>query len=194
MYDNISSECNKTQRLSEAQRKTFLAISKLLIALREQLVSYPNEYFHGRGKYYKPAAILSAAFAEVLFLDSDSYIVRDPENLFVSDPMYLKFGALFYPDAFKSRQHPSLRKLFNTSCGEHEYELDSAAIVVDKKRVWKGLYMTKLMNDNHELFYKHVSGGDKDTFRFGFRCVNVKYYIVMIPCSTGAFNDTHFCG
>ncbi|CAF1325480.1 unnamed protein product [Rotaria sordida] len=191
MYDNISSECNKTQCLSEAQRKTFLAISKLLIALREQLVSYPNEYFHGRGivlttgsnqlKFTKvnlkmmefsgtrlnvqvniinQQQYLVPLFAEVLFLDSDSYIVRDPENL----------------------------------CGEHEYELDSAAILVDKKRVWKGLYITKLMNDNHELFYKHVSGGDKDTFRFGFRYVNVKYYIVMIPCSTGAFNDTHFCG
>ena len=49
MYDNISSECNKTQRLSEEQQKAFPAISKLLIALREQLVSYPNEYFHGRG-------------------------------------------------------------------------------------------------------------------------------------------------
>jgi hypothetical protein len=103
---------------------------------------------------YKPAAILSATFSEVLFLDSDAYVTRDPEELFLSDPMYLKFGALFYPDAYKSRQHPLVWKLFNTSCGEQEYELDSAAILVDKRRVWNGLYMTKLMNDQHELFYK----------------------------------------
>jgi hypothetical protein len=70
--------------------------------------------------------------------------------------MYLKFGALFYPDAHKSRQHPSVWKLFNTSCGVEEYELDNAIILVNEKRVWDGFYITKLMNDNHELFYKVI--------------------------------------
>ncbi len=103
---------------------------------------------------YKPAAIVSATFSEVLFLDCDAYAVRDPEELFVSDPMYLKFGALFFPDAYKSRQHPAVWDLFNTTCAQNENEFDSAMILVDKKRVWNGLYMTKLMNDDHELFYK----------------------------------------
>jgi hypothetical protein len=102
---------------------------------------------------YKPAAIISATFAEVLFLDSDAYVTRDPEDLFLVDPMYLKFGALFYPDPHRSRQPRALWKILNTSCGDQEYELDSATIVVDKKRVWNGLYMTKLMNDNHNAFY-----------------------------------------
>jgi hypothetical protein len=103
---------------------------------------------------YKPAAIISATFAEVLFLDSDAYVTRDPEDLFLSDIMYLKFGALFFPDAHVSRQNLIVWKVFNTSCGKYEYELDSAVILVDKRRVWNGLYMTKLMNDNHEFFYK----------------------------------------
>ncbi len=105
---------------------------------------------------YKPAAIISATFVEVLFLDSDAYVTRDPEELFLSDPMYLKFGALFHADAIRSRQHPSVWKLFNTSCGAEEYEFDSATILVDKKRVWNALYMTKLMNDKHELFYNVI--------------------------------------
>jgi hypothetical protein len=103
---------------------------------------------------YKPAAIVSATFAEVLFLDCDAYVTRDPEELFLSDPMYLKFGALFFPDAYKSRQHPAVWKLFNTTCDQHEYELDSAVILVDKRRVWNGLYMTKLMNDHYQIFYE----------------------------------------
>jgi len=104
---------------------------------------------------YKPAAILSSTFSEVLFLDCDAYLVRDPEELFLSDPMYLKFGALFFPDALKSRQHPAVWNLFNTTCAQNEYEFDSSMILVDKKRVWNGLYMAKLMNDDdHELFYK----------------------------------------
>ena len=105
---------------------------------------------------YKPAAIISSTFAEVLFLDSDAYVTRDPEELFLSDPMYLKFGALFYPDPHKSRQPPGVWGVLNTSCGEQEYELDSASILVDKKRVWNGLFMTKIMNDNHAFFYRVI--------------------------------------
>jgi hypothetical protein len=112
-----------------------------------------TDNMHDKPFPYKPAAIISATFDEVLFLDCDAYVTRDPENLFVFDPMYLKFGALFYPDAHKSRQHPTLWKVFNTSCGTDEYQLDSATILVNKKRVWNGLYMTKLMNDHHEVFY-----------------------------------------
>jgi hypothetical protein len=103
---------------------------------------------------YKPAAIVSATFSEVLFLDCDAYVTRDPEELFLSDPMYLKFGALFFPDAFKSRQHPTIWSLLNTNCAENEYEFDSATILVDKRRVWNGLYMTKLMNDHYKTFYE----------------------------------------
>jgi len=104
----------------------------------------------------KPAAIISATFAEVLFLDSDSYLVRDPEYLFQSDPMYLQFGALFFPDALISGQHSVIWQLLNTTCGHNEVELDSGALLVDKRRVWNALYITKLMNDRPEIFYKEV--------------------------------------
>lgn len=102
---------------------------------------------------YKPAAILSSSFAEVLFLDSDAYLVRNPDNWFRSDPMYLHFGALFFPDAHLSRQFPVLWNILNTTCGQNEFEFDSSVILVDKVRVWKALYMTKLMNDHHRYFY-----------------------------------------
>ena len=102
---------------------------------------------------YKPSAILSSTFAEVLFLDCDSYVTRDPEELFLSDPMYEKFGALLYPDAYKTRQHPHLWKVLNSSCAEDEYEIDSSMILVNKAKVWKGLFATKLINDHHRTFY-----------------------------------------
>lgn len=102
---------------------------------------------------FKPSAILSSTFSEVLFLDCDAYLTRDPEELFRFDPMYKKFGALLYPDAYKTRQHPFLWKLLNSSCAENEYEIDSATILVNKSKVWKGLYATKLINDHHEMFY-----------------------------------------
>ncbi|UJR25050.1 hypothetical protein I4U23_006410 [Adineta vaga] len=162
--------------------------------LNSQYVYKPNISNINQGFAYKPAAIISATFVEVLFLDSDAYVVRDPIDLFLSDPMYLQFGALFYPDAHISRQHSSIWKIFNTSCGKNEFEFDSATILVNKKRVWNGLYITKLMNDHYRYFYAPISDGDKDTFRLGFRYMNIKYYLVMIPCATGQFNGSHFCG
>ena len=116
----------------------------------------PRSNGPGKNFPYKPAAIMSATFNEVLFLDSDAYVTRDPEELF-SDPMYVKFGALFHSDAHKSRQNPFFWKVLNISCAVDEYELDSATILVNKKRVWDGIYLTKLINDYHQLFYAVIS-------------------------------------
>ena len=114
----------------------------------------PRTKYRSRFFPYKPAAIISSTFSEVLFLDCDAFVTRDPEPLFLSDPMYRRFGALFFPDAMRSRQHPVVWSLFNTSCAADEREFDSAVILVDKRRVWKGLYMAKLMNDHYRIFYE----------------------------------------
>ena len=92
---------------------------------------------------FKPGAILSSTFAEVIFLDLDCYVVRDPIDIFENDPMYKKFGVLFYPDIFLSRQHPRVWSLFNATCLRHEFSLDSALLIFNKKRVWKGIHLAK---------------------------------------------------
>jgi hypothetical protein len=49
MYDNSPRECNITVPLNKERLDALSNISKLLISLRQQIVPYPNEYFHGRG-------------------------------------------------------------------------------------------------------------------------------------------------
>ncbi|CAF1119506.1 unnamed protein product [Rotaria sp. Silwood1] len=49
MYDSASRGCNTTRSLNKEQEQNFPIISKLLITLSQQIVPYPNEYFHGRG-------------------------------------------------------------------------------------------------------------------------------------------------
>jgi len=144
---------------------------------------------------YKLAAILSSTFDEIIFLDSDCYMVRDPTDLFQKDPMYQIFGSLFYPDIYKSHQHPQLWSILNTTCVNNEFSLDSGVLLLDKKRVWNGLYMAKLMGDHQHIFYQYfISHGDKDTFRLSFRYMKIPYYIVGIPCSTGYLINRSFCG
>jgi len=166
-------------------------------------IKVPASYVHppktkkslGKNYSFKLAAIVSSTFAEVLFLDSDCYVVRDPTYLFEEDPMYIRFGALFYPDIYISHQHPQLWSLLNTTCVHKEFSLDSGVLLLNKKRVWSGIYMTKLMSDYHQIFYdRFISDGDKDTFRLSFRYMNIPYYLVGIPCSTGYIQHRSFCG
>jgi len=42
-------------------------------------------------------AILASSFEEVLFMDADNFVLRDPERLFDA-PEYKKTGAMFWPD------------------------------------------------------------------------------------------------
>ena len=126
----------------------------------------------------RPAAIISSTFAEVLFLDIDSFLVRDPDYLFQSDPMYHQFGALFFPDARTSKYPSVISKLLNLTCTQNELDFDSRTLLVNKKQVWKGLYMTKLISDQYDF-----SEGYKDTFRLAFRFMDVAYYMVGLPCS-----------
>lgn len=45
----------------------------------------------------KPFAILMSSFREVIFIDADSFFLRDPAKLF-DDPDYKRTGALFFRD------------------------------------------------------------------------------------------------
>lgn len=93
-------------------------------SLKEKDLLLPSKYIYSsdtngvRGKTYsyKLSAIVSSTFEEIIFVDSDCYIVRDPINLFEKDAMYLKFGSLLYPDIYQSHQHPSLWKMLNWTC------------------------------------------------------------------------------
>ncbi|CAF5182335.1 unnamed protein product [Rotaria magnacalcarata] len=48
-YNNSLGICNIKNSLNAEQENAFPRISKLLIALRQQIATYPNQYFNGRG-------------------------------------------------------------------------------------------------------------------------------------------------
>jgi hypothetical protein len=49
MYENLLRECDTSSSLTSKQNESFLGISKALDLLRQEIVPYPNEYFHDRG-------------------------------------------------------------------------------------------------------------------------------------------------
>lgn len=117
----------------------------------------------------KSAAILSSTFAEVLFLDIDSYLVRDPEYIFHSDPMYQQFGALFFPDIPTGKQPTAIWQLLNLTCARNEREFDTGIVLIDKKRTWNALHLTKFIADHNELL-KNLVREDSPDLANGFLC------------------------
>ncbi|TWT91909.1 alpha-mannosyltransferase [Neorhodopirellula pilleata] len=119
----------------------------------------------------KPFAIIHSAFREVLYLDSDSLPVRDPEYLF-SDRSYRRSGSLFWTDRYRGETsaygtvQPSAWQIMNVPFRE-EPECESGQLLVDKSKVWRELNLCLYFNQNADVYYHYVYG-DKDTFRFAW--------------------------
>lgn len=120
----------------------------------------------------KPLAILGSAFREVLFLDADNMTVADPEYLFESAP-YRETGAVFWPDYTSLAADDPVWEL----CGvpyRDEPEFESGQILIDKVRHWRPLQLALWFN-RHAAFFRHYFLGDKETFHFAFRILEVPW-------------------
>ena len=49
LYENSSSICETARAKDDEQNRNFNDVLKSLNSLRQQIVPYPNDYFHGRG-------------------------------------------------------------------------------------------------------------------------------------------------
>lgn len=118
----------------------------------------------------KPFAIAYAPWREVLFLDADSYPVRDPETLF-DDPRSRAAGAVFFPDQ-NPLQSGQFSRFGVTPRAEASFE--SGQLWIDKLRHWRALSATIFMNDFSDYVYRHIYG-DKDTFHLAWRKTASEY-------------------
>ncbi len=125
-----------------------------------------------RGWEVKPYSIIHSPFREVMLLDADNYVARNPEFLFESWE-YRQTGALFWPDLGRMPGDSPIWGVFGVPYLD-EPEFESGQIVVNKERCWQALVLTKFYNDHSDFYYRHVHG-DKETFHFAFRKVGQPY-------------------
>jgi hypothetical protein len=134
----------------------------------------------------KPYAILNSRFAEVLYIDADNVVVRNPEFLFETD-LYRQTGSLFWPDV--KLIAPNLTnaawELLEMPFRE-EVEFESGQMLIDKRRCWGPLHLTLHLNEHSDYYYA-VFFGDKDTFHLAWRKLAQDYSI--IPYPPGALGD-----
>lgn len=126
----------------------------------------------------KPYAVINSTFAEVLSLDADNVVVRDPTDLFQS-PSYRREGALFWPDRGCLAKEREIWSVCRVPY-RREPEFDSGQMVIDKNRCWRPLQLAMHYNEYSDFYYKHMFG-DKDTYHFAWRFLGVEYGMIAHP-------------
>ena len=120
----------------------------------------------------KPFSIWRSSFREVLWIDCDSFPIRDPSFLF-EDPEYRQKGSLFWRDVFgvdrSAVWHPQadVWRVFNVPPNDAE-EFETGQLLIDKERCWSELGLVLHFNRRSDVYYNYV-WGDKDTFRMAWQ-------------------------
>ncbi|KUJ10285.1 uncharacterized protein LY89DRAFT_626740 [Mollisia scopiformis] len=110
----------------------------------------------------KGAAIQQSSFDEILYLDTDSYLLRNPDYIFQSK-QWKETGLLLWPDYTKSHPTNPLWRLLGQKCRD-EYEGESGQIFISRTLHQDLLWLVEYFAVHHEEFYGFM-GGDRDSFR-----------------------------
>lgn len=126
----------------------------------------------------KPYSIIHCRFAQVLMLDADNVVVRDPSDLFRSAG-YLEHGALFWPDRWSLAPDRTIWAACRVAYRD-EPEFDSGQMVIDKRRSWRPLQLAMHFNEYSDFYYRHMMG-DKDSYHLAWRYLSQSYGMVAHP-------------
>ncbi len=130
----------------------------------------------------KPYAILHCPFQEVISLNADNSPVGNPESFFET-AQYIATGAIFWPGW--GRLPASTQPAWD-SCGlgrPKEPEFDSSQMVFDKRRCWRALRFWLWLNENSDLYCRHLPGV-RGTMQLAFRKLRKTYSLVDVPIAS----------
>jgi len=162
---------------------------------------------HGSWKDYqiKGLAMVQSSFDEILYLDSDNIPLRDPSYLFDSK-RYNAPGsgrAVFWPDLSKDHVDNAIWRFVGDPCTLDHWTFESGQILIDKTGNdglnLAALYIAAYMQEkDHQDFYFKMCGGDKDTYRWAFRILDIPFTVSPRWATTlGSLNEednNRFCG
>lgn len=125
----------------------------------------------------KIKSILKSNADEILFMDADNFVRRDPTYLFDSD-LYKEHGAVLWPDIsnWEKSRLEGIKKYFGIY-PQHKTQTESGQMLFDKNRCLRALEQTAQYNLDSNHAYKIVYG-DKDTFYFGFLATNTPFNFI----------------
>jgi alpha 1,2-mannosyltransferase len=126
-----------------------------------RLVEGLSKGYNWKAFHIKGAAIQQSSFNEILYLDTDSYPLRHPDDFFESK-WWENTGLLLWPDFTKSHATNPLWRLLGIPC-RNEFEGESGQIFVSRSRHQDLLWLVEYFALHHDKFYSFM-GGDRDSF------------------------------
>ncbi len=140
-------------------------------------------------------------FDQVLLLDADNFVLRDPTFLFDSSEM-LANGAIFWPDYWRPGH-----SVFNIERASMLWELtgipfvdmfeqESGQLLVDRRRHSRALDVLMFYARPNNLLYRYkLVYGDKDLFRLAWMRAGASFHMVPRgPGWAGQLGKKGFCG
>ena len=153
------------------------------------------------GYYVKLIAMAVCSFEEILALDTDNIPVIDPSFVFDLG-VYQQFGTVFWPDICGyTTAAQTMWEVFGMTAPDyypvtksdylwlkiskcepnHPREIQGGEVLLNKRRGWKGLWMTLFINYHYTAFFhKHIFG-EKMSYSFGFDFTSTPFTIVDVP-------------
>ena len=149
---------------------------------------------------FKALAILLSSFEKVLFLDNDCFPVRDPDELFTSNP-FNSTGLISWPDYWIATEDPVFYMVaglaeFPTGVPARSSELGQ--IMVDKTKHLSTLLLATYYNIfGPEVYYPLLSqgaigDGDKETFLAAAVVLGKPFYRTRENVGTIGYIDPQF--
>lgn len=132
---------------------------------------FTTQYGNKAGWSTKVYALWESEYAENMWLDCDSYPIRNPEFLF-DDHEYVAKGSLFWRDVFSTdranRYHDGavMWRVFNVNPNDAE-PFETGQLLLNKNQCWAELNLVKHYADHCDVYYHF--GGDAETFRMAWQ-------------------------
>ena len=137
----------------------------------------------GFGYVMKAVVLLFSSFEEILYLDTDNIVVRDPSDLFESGG-YARTGMLLWPDYWPQSVAPDFYAIA-AEASPLEGTVETGQMVVDKRRCWAALQLALFLNLQGSLYYNlltnYLGVGDKETFPAAMSMLRQPYAVVPYP-------------
>lgn len=129
----------------------------------------------------KGLSLVQSSFQEILSLDSDNAPLRDPSHLFDA-PLYTQNGrrAVFWPDLSKDHPDNAIWRIIGDTCSLDDWTFETGQFIIDKAgngglnlaALW---LVSGMLDDEERNFWFKMCGGDKDTFRWAFRALDLDF-------------------
>lgn len=194
--------------------EVFPSLNAKCVSLHESLGKDVMDNFEIKGYQYKGLALLASSFEKTLLLDADNLPIRDPEELFMSDP-FKTTGYILWPDYWRRTTSPAFYNITNVQLGErvrgdltstsrvplHHLEgampdmsTESGQIAIDKRRHFRSLMLSTYYNlYGYSTYYPLLSQGamgegDKETFSAAATVLDEPVYYIQSLVRPGGWH------